>query len=152
MYLPFYIILSMKYLSTNPQSMQKCSLRDNEVLFHMIRQKHTIEIKSKDHPSISVNKKVNFKHVNINNRYEIWQFAGMLNVLILYLINLFNWKTTMRLLEVVVNSLYTKTGKVKVFFLYFVILQLYLSLTVFCTINVLTKISFFKTLQSAHQY
>jgi len=71
MYLPFYIILSMKYLSTNPQSMQKCSLRDNEVLFHMIRQKHTIEIKSKDHPSISVNKKVNFKPVNINNRYEI---------------------------------------------------------------------------------
>jgi len=57
MYLPFYIILSMKYLFKNPQSMQKCSLRDNEVLFHMTRQKHTIKIKSKDHPSINVNKK-----------------------------------------------------------------------------------------------
>jgi len=57
MYLPFYIILSMKYFSTNPQSMQKCSLRDNEVLFLMTRQAHTIKIKSKDHASINVNKK-----------------------------------------------------------------------------------------------
>ena len=57
MYLPFYIILSMKYMTTNPWSMQKCSLRDNQVLFHMTRQ---MKIKSKDHPSINVNK---------NNRY-----------------------------------------------------------------------------------
>ena len=71
MYLPFYIILSMKYLSTNPQSMQRCSLRDIEVLFHTTRQKHTVKIKSKDRPYIYVNKKVNFKPVSFNNRYEI---------------------------------------------------------------------------------
>jgi hypothetical protein len=29
----------MKYLSTNPQSMEKWSFRDDEVLFHMTRQK-----------------------------------------------------------------------------------------------------------------
>ena len=61
----------MKDLSANPQSMQKCSLRDNEVLFHMTRQKHTVKIKSKDHPSIYVSKKVNFKPLYFNNRYEI---------------------------------------------------------------------------------
>ena len=71
MYLPFYIILSTKYLSTNPQSMQKCSLQDNDVLFHMATQKHTIKIKYKDHPSINVYKKGNFKPLNCNNRYEI---------------------------------------------------------------------------------
>jgi hypothetical protein len=37
-YLPFHIILSVKYLSTNPQSMQKVSLQDNDVLFHMTTQ------------------------------------------------------------------------------------------------------------------
>ena len=51
----------MKYLSTNPQLMGKCSLRDNEVLLHMTRQKHTVKIKSKDRPAIYVSKKVNFK-------------------------------------------------------------------------------------------
>ena len=71
MYLPFHIILSMKYLSTNPQSMQKCSLRDNEILFHMTREKHTIKKKYKEHASINVNKKVNFKPLNFNNRYGI---------------------------------------------------------------------------------
>ena len=67
----FYIILSTKYLSTDPQSMQKCSLQDNDVLFHMATQKHTIKIKYKDHPSINVYKKGNFKPLNCNNRYEI---------------------------------------------------------------------------------
>ena len=47
----------MKYLYTNPQSMQTCSLRDNEVLFHTTRHKYTVKIKSKDHPYIYVNKK-----------------------------------------------------------------------------------------------
>ena len=61
----------MKYLSTNPQSMEKCSFRDNEVIVHMTRQKHTIKIKSKGNPSVSVNKKVDFKPFNFNNRYEI---------------------------------------------------------------------------------
>ena len=61
----------MKYLSTNPQSMQKFSLQDNDVLFHMTTQKHTIKIKYKDHASINVNKKVNCKPLNCNNRYEI---------------------------------------------------------------------------------
>ena len=69
MYLPFYIILSMKYMSTNPWSMQKCSLRDNQVLFHMT--KHTIQIKSKGHPLINVNKKVDFKSLNFNNHHAI---------------------------------------------------------------------------------
>jgi hypothetical protein len=50
----FYIILSMKYMTTNRWSMQKCSLRDNQVLFHMTRQKHTIKIKCKGHPLINV--------------------------------------------------------------------------------------------------
>ena len=64
MYLPFYIILSMKYMFTNPWSMQKYSLRDNQVLFHMARQKHTIKIKFKGHPSINVSKKVDFQPLN----------------------------------------------------------------------------------------
>jgi len=71
MYLPFYINLSMKYMSTNRWSMQKCSLRDNQVLFHMTRQKHTIKIKSKGHPLINVNKKVDFKSLNFNNHHAI---------------------------------------------------------------------------------
>jgi hypothetical protein len=71
MYLPFYIILSMKYMTTNPWSMQKCSLRDNQVLFHMTRQKHTIKIKCKGHPLINVNKKVDFKSLNFNNHHAI---------------------------------------------------------------------------------
>ena len=71
MYLPFYIILSMKYMITNPWSMQKCSLPDNQVLFHMTRQKHTIKIKSKGHPFIYVNKKVDFKSLNFNNHHAI---------------------------------------------------------------------------------
>jgi hypothetical protein len=71
MHLPFYIILSMKYLSTNPQLMGKCTLRDNEVLLHTTRQKHTVKIKSKDRPSIYVSKNGNFKPLNFNNRYEI---------------------------------------------------------------------------------
>jgi hypothetical protein len=71
MYLPFYIILSVEYMSTNPQLMEKYRLRDSEVLFHMTRQKHTKKIQSKDHPSIYVTKKVNFKPLNFNNRYEI---------------------------------------------------------------------------------
>ena len=71
MYLPFYINLSMKYMSTNPWSMQKCSLRANQVLFHMTRQKHTIKIKSKGHPLINVNKKVDFKSLNFNNHHAI---------------------------------------------------------------------------------
>jgi hypothetical protein len=58
MYLPFYFIFCMKYLSTNPQSMEKWSFRDNEVLFHMTRQKHTIKIKSKGNTSVRVNKMV----------------------------------------------------------------------------------------------
>jgi hypothetical protein len=61
MYLSLYIILSMKYMTTNPWSMQKYSLRDNQVLFHMARQKHTIKIKFKGHPSINVSKKVDFQ-------------------------------------------------------------------------------------------
>jgi hypothetical protein len=77
----------MKYLSTNPRSMEKWSFRDNEVLFHMTRQK--IYNKDKGNPSVSVNKKVDFKPLNFNNRHEIWLFIGMLIVLILYLINLF---------------------------------------------------------------
>jgi hypothetical protein len=40
-------------------------------------------------PSVSVNKKVDFKPLDFNIRYEIWQFIGMLIVLILYFINLF---------------------------------------------------------------
>jgi len=71
MYLPFYIILSMKYMTTNPWSMQKCSLRDNQVLFHMARQKHTIKIKSKGHPSINVSKMVNVQPLNFNNQHAI---------------------------------------------------------------------------------
>jgi hypothetical protein len=71
MYLPFYINLSMKYMSTNPWSMQKCSLRVNQVLFHMTRQKHTIQIKSNLHPLINVNKKVDFKSLNFNNHHAI---------------------------------------------------------------------------------
>ena len=71
MYLPFYIILSMKYMSTNPWSMQKCSLRDNQVLFHMTRHTHTITIKYKGHPLINVNKKVDFKSLNFNNQHAI---------------------------------------------------------------------------------
>ena len=79
----------MKYLSTNPQSMEKWSFRDVEVLFHMTRQKHTIKIKSKGNPSVSVSKKLDFKPLNFNNRYEIWLCIGMLIVLILYFLNLF---------------------------------------------------------------
>jgi hypothetical protein len=51
--------------------MQKCSLRDNQVLFHMTRQKHTIKIKSKGHPLINVNKEVDFKSLNFNNNHTI---------------------------------------------------------------------------------
>ena len=61
----------MKYLSTNPKSMQNCSLHDNEVLFHMTRQKHTIKFKSKDQTSINVNKKEILKPFNFSNRNEI---------------------------------------------------------------------------------
>ena len=71
MYLPFHINLSMQYMSTNPWSMQKCSLRDNQVLFHMTRQKHTIKIKFKGHPLINVNKEVYFKSLNFNNHHAI---------------------------------------------------------------------------------
>jgi len=71
MYLLFYIILSMKYMTTNRWSMQRCSLRDNQVLFHMTRQKHTIKIKGKGHPLINVNKKVDFKSLNFNNHHAI---------------------------------------------------------------------------------
>jgi hypothetical protein len=71
MHLLFYIILSMKYMTTNPWSMQKCSLHDNQVLFHMTRQKHTIKIKSKGHPLIIVSKKVDFKPLNFNNQHAI---------------------------------------------------------------------------------
>ena len=46
-------IIGMK--SDNLQ--QKCRLHDNEGLFHMPRQKHTIKIKSKDDASININKK-----------------------------------------------------------------------------------------------
>ena len=71
MYLPFYIILSMKYMTTNRWSMQKCSLRDNQVLFQMTRQKRTIKIKCNGHPLINVNKKVDFKSLNFNNHHAI---------------------------------------------------------------------------------
>ena len=71
MYLPFYIFLSMKYMFTNPWSMQKYCLRDNQVLFQMGRQKHTIKIKSKGHPLIIVSKKVDFKPLNFNNQHAI---------------------------------------------------------------------------------
>ena len=71
MYLPFYIILSMKYMTTNPWSMQKYSLRNNQVLFHMTRQKHTIKIKCKCHPLINVNKQVDFESLNFNNHHAI---------------------------------------------------------------------------------
>ena len=37
--------------------------------------KRTIKIKCKGHPLINVNKKVDFKSLNFNNRYEIWQFT-----------------------------------------------------------------------------
>ena len=49
----------------------KCSLRDNQVLFHMTRQKHTIKINCKGHPLINVNKKVDFKSLNFNNHHAI---------------------------------------------------------------------------------
>jgi hypothetical protein len=55
-------------MTTNPWSMQKCSLRDNQVLFHMARQKHTIKIKSKCHPSINVSKKVDVQPLNYIKR------------------------------------------------------------------------------------
>ena len=71
MYLPFYIILSMKYMTTNPSSMQPCSLRDNQIIFHMTRQKHTIKIKSKGHLSINVSKKVDVHPSNFNNQHAI---------------------------------------------------------------------------------
>ena len=58
-------------MTTHPWSMQKCSLRDNQVLFHMTRQKHTIKIKCKDHPLINVNKNVDFKSLNFNNHHAI---------------------------------------------------------------------------------
>ena len=58
-------------MTTNPWSMQKYSLRDNQVLFHMTRQKHTIHIKSEGHPLINVNKKVDFKSLNFNNHHAI---------------------------------------------------------------------------------
>jgi hypothetical protein len=93
----FYIILLMKYLSTNLRSMQKWNLRYNKILFHMKRQNYTT--KSKGHPLINVNKKVDFKSVNFNNLCEIWQYRGMLIVLILYLINRFKWKKAIILLE-----------------------------------------------------
>ena len=61
----------MKYMTTNPSSMQPCSLRDNQIIFHMTRQKHTIKIKSIGHPLINVNKKVDFKSLNFNNHHAI---------------------------------------------------------------------------------
>jgi hypothetical protein len=54
--------------------MQKYSLQDNDVLFHMAAQKHTIKIKYKDHPSINVCKNKNFKPLNCNNRYNNCKF------------------------------------------------------------------------------
>jgi hypothetical protein len=55
---------------TNPWSMQKYSLRDNQVLFHMARQKHTIKIKCKGHPLINESKKVDFQGKYMKNTLE----------------------------------------------------------------------------------
>ena len=140
MYMFIYLFISFSPWNICLQIHSRCTNLVYKTMTYYFTWQHTIKIKYKDHASINVNKKVNCKPLNCNNRYEIWQFACMLNVLILYIINLFKYKTIVRLLEGVVNSLYTKTCQV--FFVLRDIAVVFIPSQFFCTIHVLTKIVF----------